>query len=63
MSATTPPNAPTGGWRVTFSSSLFSAATYTFSFKIYSRTGGANLTISNPWYSPVEDFGSIAEIY
>ncbi len=51
------------GWRVTFSSSLFSAANYTFSFKIYSRTDGANLTISNPWYSPVEDFGSIAEIY
>lgn len=51
------------GWMVTFSTSLFSAATYTFTFEIFSRTGGANLTITNPWYSPVEYFGSITEIY
>lgn len=36
------------GWMVTFSTSLFSASNYTFTFEIFSRTGGANLTISNP---------------
>ncbi len=30
------------GWMVTFSTSLFSASTYTFTFEIFSRTGGAN---------------------
>ena len=29
------------GWMVTFSTSLFSASTYTFTFEIFSRTGGA----------------------
>lgn len=51
------------GWMVTFASSLFSASTYTFTFEIYSRTGGATLTISNPWYSDVQYFGSIVKIY
>lgn len=51
------------GWMVTFSTSLFSASTYTFTFEIFSRTGGANLTISNPWYNSVEYMGSISEVY
>jgi len=51
------------GWMVTFSTSLFSASTYTFTFEIFSRTGGANLTITNPWYSPVEYSGSISQLY
>ncbi len=51
------------GWMVTFSSSLFSSSTYTFTFEIFSRTGGANLTITNPWYSPVQYSGSISQIY
>ena len=48
---------------VTFSTSLFSASTYTFTFEIYSRTGGANLTITNPWYSPVQYSGTISQLY
>lgn len=51
------------GWMVTFSTSLFSASTYTFTFEIFSRTGGANLTITNPWYSPVEYTGAISQLY
>lgn len=51
------------GWMVTFQTSLFSASTYTFTFEIYSRMGGATLTISNPWYSNVQYSGSITQIY
>lgn len=51
------------GWMVTFATSLFSASTYTFTFEIYSRTGGAVLTITNPWYSPVQYNGTITQLY
>ncbi|MDE6508496.1 MAG: DUF4251 domain-containing protein [Alistipes sp.] len=51
------------GWMVTFNTSLYSAGTYTFTFEIFSRTGGANLTISNPWYNPVEYSGTISQLY
>ncbi len=51
------------GWMVTFSTTLFSASTYTFTFEILSRTGGANLTITNPWYNPVEYSGTISQLY
>ena len=37
------------GWTVSFSTSLFSAASnYTFTFEISSKMGGATLTITNP---------------
>ena len=48
---------------VTFSTSLFSASTYTFTFEIFTRTGGANLTITNPWYNPVQYSGTISQLY
>ncbi len=51
------------GWMVTFSTSLFSASTYTFTFEIFSRTGGATLTITNPWYNPVQYQGTITQLY
>ena len=51
------------GWMVTFSTSLFSASNYTFTFEIFSRTGGANLTITNPWYNAVQHPGSISQLY
>ena len=51
------------GWMVTFSTSPFSASTYTFTFEIYSRTGGATLTITNSWYSPVQYSGTISALY
>ena len=51
------------GWMVSFSTSLFSASTYTFTLEIYSRTGGATLTITNYLYSPVQYTGSIPQLY
>ena len=51
------------GWIVTFKTSLFSASDYTFHFEIFSRTGGAVLTITNSWYQPVQYNGSISQIY
>ena len=51
------------GWMVSFSTSLFSASTYTFTLEIFSRTGGANLTITNPWYNPVQYTGTISQFY
>lgn len=51
------------GWMVTFTTSLYSASTYTFTFEIFSRTGGANLTITNPWYNAVEYSGTISQLY
>ena len=51
------------GWMVTFTTPLFSASEYTFTFEIFSRTGGATLTITNPWYNPVQYSGSISQLY
>lgn len=51
------------GWTVTFSSTLFTASTYTFTLEISTTTGGANLTIVNPWYSPVQYTGTISQLY
>ncbi len=50
------------GWHVTFTSTLFSASTYRFSLEIYSSSGSATLTISNPWYPDVQYTGSITGI-
>ncbi len=51
------------GWIVTLKSSLYSGSDYTFTLEVYSRTGGAVLTITNPWYSPVQYNGNITRIY
>ena len=51
------------GWMVTFQTSLFSGSDYTFTFEIFSRTGGATLTITNPWYNAVQYQGSISQLY
>ncbi len=51
------------GWNVSFTNSLFSGTTYTFTFEISKKMGGATLTITNPWYSPVQYFGTITQVY
>lgn len=51
------------GWTIKFDSSLFTAGTYTFTFEIWSKTGSATLTITNPWYNPVQYNGSITALY
>lgn len=48
---------------MTFTSTLFSANDYTFTFEIYSSSGGANLTISSVWYNPVQYTGTITQVY
>lgn len=47
------------GWHVEFQSPMFSSTTYTFSLEIYSRYGGATLTISSPFYNSVQYTGNI----
>ena len=51
------------GWMVSFESSLFSGSIYTFVFEIYNRTGGAMLTLKNPWYNDVQYSGTISQLY
>ncbi len=51
------------GWSVSFRSTLFSATTYTFTFEISSKVGGAVLTITNPWYNAVQYTGTISQLY
>ena len=51
------------GWTVTFTTTLFSASDYTFTLEIFTNTGGANLTITNPWYNPVQYTGTISQLY
>lgn len=53
----------TNGWRVTFSSNLFSASTYTFVFEINSKLGSTNLYLKNPWFETVEYMGTITKFY
>ncbi len=50
------------GWHVTFRSTMFSATDYTFSLEIYSRYGGALLTLSSPFYNSVQYSGNIFAI-
>ena len=47
------------GWHVTFQSPMFSASTYTFTLDIYSRYGGATLTLSTPFYNSMQYTGNI----
>lgn len=51
------------GWTVTFTSSLFSAQTYTFTLEIYSIEGGGTLSISTPSYNTVQYSGTISGLY
>lgn len=51
------------GWTVSFQTSLFSASTYTFTFEISNRIGGVTLTVTNPWYNPVQYTGTLSQLY
>lgn len=51
------------GWTVSFSSSLFSANTYKFTFNIYATTGEAILNISSDLYNTVTYNGSLIGHY
>ena len=46
------------GWHITFESPMYSTTDYTFSLEIYSRYGGATLTLSSPFYNSVQYTGN-----
>ena len=50
------------GWNISFSTTLFSASDYNFSFDIYSSSGTATLTLSSTWYPDVQYNGSIVSV-
>ncbi|MFI3247918.1 MAG: DUF4251 domain-containing protein [Rikenellaceae bacterium] len=51
------------GWRVSFSTNLFSASTYTFIFEINSKFGTTTLNVKNQWYNTVQYLGTITQYY
>ena len=51
------------GWVVTFSTTLYSASDYTFTLEVYTRMGGATLTITPPWDNPGQYDGTISQLY
>ncbi len=50
------------GWHITFKSTMFTATDYTFALDVYSRYGGATLTLSSPFYNSVQYTGNIMGI-
>ncbi|MBO5717385.1 MAG: DUF4251 domain-containing protein [Alistipes sp.] len=50
------------GWHITFHSTMYSSSDYTFTLEIYSKYGGATLTLSSPFYNSVQYTGNILGI-
>jgi len=50
------------GWHITFQSTMYTASEYTFTLEIYSRYGGATLTLSTPFYNSMQYTGNIVGI-
>lgn len=51
------------GWTVSFDSWLYTSNDYTFTLDIYSKTGGATLTLSSSFYPTTTYWGSIYAMY
>lgn len=51
------------GWSITFESWLYSSNDYTFTLDVYSKTGGATLSISSTFYPTTSFWGSIVAVY
>lgn len=51
------------GWRVTFSSWLYTSNDYTFTLDIYSKTGGATLSVGSDFSPTTSYWGSISPLY
>ncbi len=49
------------GWRVSFTTSLFSASTYTFILDINSKFGTTTLNLKNQWYNTVQYNGVVTQ--
>ena len=50
------------GWHITFQSTMYSSSDYTFTLEIYSKYGGATLTLSSPFYNSVQYTGNVVAI-
>lgn len=50
------------GWHITFRSTMYTASEYTFTLEIYSRYGGATLTLSTPFYNSMQYSGNVVGI-
>lgn len=51
------------GWTISFDSWLYSANDYTFTLEVYSKTGGATLSVSSSFYPTTTYWGSIMGVY
>ena len=51
------------GWSITFESWLYSSNDYTFTLDVYSKTGGATLSVSSTFYPTTSFWGSIVAVY
>ena len=51
------------GWSVSFESWLYSSNDYTFTLDVYSKTGGATLSVSSTFYPTTSFWGSIVAVY
>jgi hypothetical protein len=51
------------GWTITFDSWLYTSNDYTFTLEVYSKTGGATLTLSSTFYPTTTYWGSIVAMY
>ncbi|MFI3258946.1 MAG: DUF4251 domain-containing protein [Rikenellaceae bacterium] len=51
------------GWRITFSSGLYTASRFNFDFEINSKFGSTTLTLSNTMNNEVSYSGMITKIY
>ena len=47
------------GWDITFNSWLYTSNDYTFTLEVFSKTGGATLTLSSTFYPTTTYWGSI----
>lgn len=51
------------GWTISFDSWLYSSNDYTFTLEVYSKTGGATLSLSSTFYPTTTYWGSIVAVY
>lgn len=51
------------GWTISFSSWLYSSNDYTFTLEVYTKTGGATLSVSSTFYPTTSFWGSIVAVY
>ena len=51
------------GWSISFESWLYSSNDYTFTLDVYSKTGGATLSVSSTFYPTTSFWGSIVAVY